>query len=138
VPIRHADDVTTLDQGSVPPRRRCSSPWGPSGARRKELIAVLEDDAEDDLSPLRIAQVLHGEGRDDEALEWIEHGLEADGPAPARTSPGGGTVRSLSSRTPPSGRVRRGRQAHPPAEGAQPSPARPAGRVHAGGAAGGV
>lgn len=26
VPIRHADDVTTLDQGSVPPRRRCSSP----------------------------------------------------------------------------------------------------------------
>lgn len=44
------------------------------------LVEVLREDAESGYDHLRIARVLHGEGRGEEALEWIGRGLEADDP----------------------------------------------------------
>ncbi|MGO1285216.1 MAG: SWIM zinc finger family protein [Brachybacterium sp.] len=43
------------------------------------LVEVLREDVESGYDHLRIARVLHGEGRGEEALEWTARGLEADG-----------------------------------------------------------
>lgn len=44
------------------------------------LVDVLREDVESGYDHLRIARVLHREGRGEEALEWIGRGLEADDP----------------------------------------------------------
>ncbi|MFC7465547.1 hypothetical protein [Brachybacterium sp. GCM10030252] len=41
-------------------------------------MEVLQEDAESGYDYLRIARVLHAEGRNEEALEWIGRGLESD------------------------------------------------------------
>ena len=58
------------------PRERAAEAAGGAAG----LLEVLAEDATSAYDHLRIAQLLCGEERTEEALDWIERGLEADGP----------------------------------------------------------